>query len=130
MQDLYIERALERGLVGNVYLGKVARVLPGMQSAFIDVGLERAAFLHVADLHGGGHHVPKHDVGSYILTAALARLLEGVVLAKISAGIRIAPTLSQPDSGDPKVSASTSRATRFYATSSTIAFAAFYATGR
>jgi len=51
VQELHIERALERGLVGNVYLGKVARVLPGMQSAFVDVGLERAAFLHVADLH-------------------------------------------------------------------------------
>ncbi len=63
VQDLHIERTLERGLVGNVYLGKVARVLPGMQSAFIDVGLERAAFLHVADLHGGGHHhFPKHEI--------------------------------------------------------------------
>jgi ribonuclease G len=51
VQDLHIERTLERGLVGNVYLGKVVRVLPGMQSAFIDIGLERAAFLHVADLH-------------------------------------------------------------------------------
>ena len=61
VQDLHIERALERGLVGNVYLGKVARVLPGMQSAFIDVGLERAAFLHVADLHPGGQHLPRHD---------------------------------------------------------------------
>ena len=55
MQELHIERALERGLVGNIYLGKVARVLPGMQSAFIDIGLERAAFLHVADLHGARH---------------------------------------------------------------------------
>jgi ribonuclease G len=53
VQELHIERTLERGLVGNVYLGRVARVLPGMQSAFIDIGLERAAFLHVADLHGG-----------------------------------------------------------------------------
>ena len=52
VQELHLERSLERGLVGNVYLGKVARVLPGMQSAFIDIGLERAAFLHVADLHG------------------------------------------------------------------------------
>ncbi|HOM12930.1 MAG TPA: ribonuclease G [Rubrivivax sp.] len=51
VQELHIERALERGLVGNVYLGKVARVLPGMQSAFIDIGLDRAAFLHVADLN-------------------------------------------------------------------------------
>jgi len=50
LQELHLERALERGLVGNVYLGKVARVLPGMQSAFIDIGLERAAFLHVADV--------------------------------------------------------------------------------
>jgi ribonuclease G len=51
VQELHVERAAERGLVGNIYLGKVARVLPGMQSAFIDIGLERAAFLHVADLH-------------------------------------------------------------------------------
>jgi ribonuclease G len=49
-QELHLERTLERGLVGNVYLGKVVRVLPGMQSAFIDIGLERSAFLHVADL--------------------------------------------------------------------------------
>jgi ribonuclease G len=52
VQELHLERTLERGLVGNVYLGKVARVLPGMQSAFIDIGLEKAAFLHVADLLG------------------------------------------------------------------------------
>ncbi len=57
VQELHVERALERGLVGNVYLGKVVRVLPGMQSAFIDIGLERAAFLHVADLNLG----PKTD---------------------------------------------------------------------
>jgi ribonuclease G len=50
VQELHVERSLERGLVGNVYLGKVARVLPGMQSAFIDIGLDRAAFLHVADV--------------------------------------------------------------------------------
>nr|WP_314857638.1 ribonuclease G [uncultured Undibacterium sp.] len=50
VQELHIERTLSRGLVGNIYLGKVVRVLPGMQSAFIDIGLERAAFLHVADI--------------------------------------------------------------------------------
>ncbi len=50
LQELHIERSLERGLVGNIYLGKVARVLPGMQSAFIDIGLEHAGFLHAADL--------------------------------------------------------------------------------
>ncbi len=50
VQELQVERTLERGMVGNVYLGKVARVLPGMQSAFIDIGMGKAAFLHVADL--------------------------------------------------------------------------------
>ena len=49
-QELVIERAVSRGLVGNIYLGKVARVLPGMQSAFVEIGLERAGFLHVADI--------------------------------------------------------------------------------
>jgi ribonuclease G len=49
-QELHIERAHSRGLVGNIYVGRVARVLPGMQSAFIEIGLERTAFLHVADI--------------------------------------------------------------------------------
>ena len=49
-QELHIERNASRGLVGNVYIGRICRILPGMQSAFIDVGLERTAFLHVADI--------------------------------------------------------------------------------
>ena len=49
-QELRIERAANRGLVGNIYVARVARVLPGMQSAFVEIGLERAAFLHVADI--------------------------------------------------------------------------------
>src|SRR5690242_826105 len=48
--ELHIERESSKGTLGNIYLGKVSRVLPGMQAAFIDVGLERAAFLHVEDL--------------------------------------------------------------------------------
>ena len=50
VQELLVERAASRGLVGNIYTGRVARVLPGMQSAFVEIGLERAAFLHVADI--------------------------------------------------------------------------------
>ncbi len=50
VQELHVERTANRGIVGNVYLGRVVRVLPGMQSAFIDIGLERTAFLHVADI--------------------------------------------------------------------------------
>ena len=49
-QELHIERSQTRGLAGNVYLGRVVRVLPGMQSAFVDIGLERAAFLHIDDI--------------------------------------------------------------------------------
>ncbi len=48
--ELHLERAAVRGSVGNIILGRVTRVLPGMQAAFIDVGMERAAFLHVEDL--------------------------------------------------------------------------------
>jgi ribonuclease G len=50
VQELHVERPSSRGIVGNIYLGRVVRVLPGMQSAFIDIGLERTAFLHVADI--------------------------------------------------------------------------------
>lgn len=50
VQELHVERSVQRGHVGNIYLGRVVRVLPGMQSAFIDIGLERAAFIHIADL--------------------------------------------------------------------------------
>ncbi|HTW38207.1 MAG TPA: ribonuclease G [Steroidobacteraceae bacterium] len=50
LQELQIERASRRGLVGNLYKGRVSRVLPGMQAAFVDTGLERTAFLHVADI--------------------------------------------------------------------------------
>ena len=53
VQELHFERELERGRVGNIYTGKVARVLPGMQSAFVEIGLERAAFLHIADVFIG-----------------------------------------------------------------------------
>src|ERR1035437_3029059 len=48
--ELYIERSKVKGIVGNIYKGKVIRVLPGMQAAFVDIGLEKAAFLYVADV--------------------------------------------------------------------------------
>lgn len=50
LQEVHIERAQKRGLVGNIYKGKVSRILPGMQAAFIEVGLERTAFLHASDI--------------------------------------------------------------------------------
>jgi len=50
VQEIFIERAQSRGLVGNLYLGKVSRVLPGMQAAFVDIGLSRGAFIHASDI--------------------------------------------------------------------------------
>ncbi len=50
LQEVIIERASRRGLVGNIYKGKVCRVLPGMQAAFLDIGLDRTAFLHLSDI--------------------------------------------------------------------------------
>ena len=50
LQEIFIERAGRRGIVGNVYKGRVCRVLPGMQAAFVEIGLERAAFLHASDV--------------------------------------------------------------------------------
>ncbi len=50
LQEIYIERERSKGIVGNIYKGTVARVLPGMQAAFIDIGLDRASFLHVSDI--------------------------------------------------------------------------------
>ena len=51
LQEVYIERAARRGLVGNIYKGTVSRILPGMQAAFVDIGLDRTAFLHAMDIH-------------------------------------------------------------------------------
>lgn len=53
LAEIHIERAQQRSIAGNIYKGKVARVLPGMQAAFVDIGLEKAGFIHVSDLFGG-----------------------------------------------------------------------------
>jgi ribonuclease G len=66
LQEVHVERASRRGYVGNVYKGRVQRVMPGMQAVFVEIGLERAAFLHASDIvrpplpegaeaHGNGH---------------------------------------------------------------------------
>ena len=58
LQELFIERAGGRGLVGNIYKGRVMRVLPGLQASFVNVGLERSAFLHAADIVRGLEEEP------------------------------------------------------------------------
>jgi ribonuclease G len=102
VQELHLERALERGLVGNVYLGRVARVLPGMQSAFIDIGLERAAFLHVADLQqahtGAGRDAPLTPIEKLLfegqaLTVQVIKDPIGTKGARLSSQVSIAGRL-------------------------------------
>src|ERR1043165_2729467 len=58
---MHIERARDRGIVGNIYKGKVVRVLPGMQAAFVDIGLAKAGFLHVSDFYPGVDELPLVD---------------------------------------------------------------------
>lgn len=101
VQELHVERTLERGLVGNIYTGKVARVLPGMQSAFIDIGLERAAFLHVGDLvqrNGNGDGAPATPIEKLVyegqsLTVQVIKDPIGTKGARLSAQISIAGRL-------------------------------------
>jgi len=69
LQEVYIERARQRGIVGNIYKGRVVRILPGMQAAFVDIGLERTAFLHASDVrlssapeNGAGAAPPIHEL--------------------------------------------------------------------
>jgi ribonuclease G len=59
LQEVYIERASRRGLISNIYKGRVLRVLPGMQAAFVDIGLERTAFLHASDI--ANSNTPEDD---------------------------------------------------------------------
>ncbi len=61
LQEVYIERASRRGLVSNIYKGRVSRVLPGMQAAFIDIGIERTAFLHASDIARNPHDADADD---------------------------------------------------------------------
>src|SRR5210317_1731569 len=54
--EFYQERPVEKGMVGNIYQGRVVRVLPGMQAAFVDLGLERTGFLYVDDVRNDSRH--------------------------------------------------------------------------
>ncbi|HWS65248.1 MAG TPA: ribonuclease E/G, partial [Steroidobacteraceae bacterium] len=55
LQEVFLERASRRGLISNIYKGRVSRVLPGMQAAFIEIGMERTAFLHASDIFDTRH---------------------------------------------------------------------------
>jgi ribonuclease G len=73
LQELHIERATRRGVVGNVYKGRVQRVMPGMQAAFVDIGLDRAAFLHASDILRAPPEPPEQgELAAGVASAATA----------------------------------------------------------
>ena len=75
LQEVYVERTRKRGLVGNIFKGSVSRVLPGMQAAFIDVGLERTGFLHISDIVGGQEETEQSGAQSYLSETPIDSLL-------------------------------------------------------
>jgi ribonuclease G len=105
LQELLIERATRRGVVGNIYKGRVQRVMPGMQAAFVDIGLERAAFLHASDIHrvaqvapGEGEEAPPAPVP---LITSLVHEGQEIVVQVVkdpigSKGARLTTQLSVP----------------------------------
>jgi len=104
VQELLVERAASRGLVGNIYVGRVARVLPGMQSAFVEIGLERAAFLHVGDIRSHGEQPIEKILaeGQPVLTQVLKDPI-GTKGARLSTQVSIAGRLLVYLPGDPHI---------------------------
>jgi ribonuclease G len=94
VQDLHIERGSSRGIVSNVYIGKVKRVLPGMQSAFVDIGLERSAFLHVADIWENSRNIEAAKPIEKLLFEGQALLVQVIKEPIGSKGARLSTQLS------------------------------------
>ncbi|MCL1098766.1 ribonuclease G [Shewanella gelidii] len=67
LQEVHVERRMKRGLVGNIYKGKISRVLPGMQAAFVDIGFDKAAFLHASDIVPHTECVADIEKGNFVV---------------------------------------------------------------
>ncbi len=101
LQEVYIERASRRGLISNIYKGKVSRVLPGMQAAFVDIGLERTAFLHAADIARGNGLVDNNGENAVPDIRGLIREGEEVLVQVVkdplgSKGARLSTFITLP----------------------------------
>ncbi|MEJ1380964.1 MAG: ribonuclease G [Candidatus Sedimenticola sp. (ex Thyasira tokunagai)] len=97
VQEIIIERALRRGLVGNIYKGKVCRVLPGMQAAFVEMGLERAAFLHASDISIQNGNTEERDINISELVQEGREVVVQVVKDPLGTkGARLTTNLSIP----------------------------------
>ena len=77
LKEVHIERQAKRGIVGNIYKGRVTRVLPGMQSAFVDIGLEKAAFLHASDIVSHTECVDENEKKQFIVKDIFDLVREG-----------------------------------------------------
>ncbi|TDJ20248.1 MAG: Rne/Rng family ribonuclease, partial [Gammaproteobacteria bacterium] len=103
LQEIYVERSQKLGLVGSIFKGSVSRVLPGMQAAFINIGLERTGFLHTSDIVSATETSPTDDDNSTQQPAIESLLREGQdVLVQVvkdplgSKGARLTTRLSIP----------------------------------
>lgn len=101
LQEVHIERARRRGLVGNIYKGRVSRVLPGMQAAFVDIGMERTAFLHASDILPSATGAPENGNGERQDIAALIREGQDIVVQVVkdplgTKGARLTTHISIP----------------------------------
>ena len=94
VQALHIERGSNLGIVSNVYVGRVIRVLPGMQSAFIDIGLERSAFLHVADIWENRNNLETAQPIEKMLVEGQSLLVQVIKEPIGSKGARLSTQLS------------------------------------
>ena len=94
LEDLHIERRSQRGIVCNVYKGKVTRVLPGMQSAFVDIGLDRTGFLHVNDIHFARREDGSYKQIEYVLHAGDSILVQVTKEPIGTKGARLTTTIS------------------------------------
>nr|WP_301334215.1 ribonuclease G [Solimonas sp. SE-A11] len=98
-QEVHVQRASRHGLTGNIYKGVVQRVLPGMQAAFVEIGLERTAFLHVADMvpsSNGSGHAPELPPITQLVHEGQQVLVQIVKDPIGSKGARLTKLLSVP----------------------------------
>lgn len=96
LQEAFIERARRRGIVGNIYQGRVVRVLPGMQAAFIDIGLERAAFIHAHDIAAPGASSEEQPSIAHLLHEGQSLVVQVTKDPIGSKGARLTTHLSVP----------------------------------
>ncbi|MCI0508570.1 RNAse G [Chromohalobacter marismortui] len=96
LQEAFIERSRRRGIVGNIYQGKVVRVLPGMQAAFVDIGLERAAFIHVNEVVAPNASIDEHVTISQLLQEGQSLVVQVTKDPIGSKGARLTTHLSVP----------------------------------